>query len=154
MARKLAALVAVAFVVAATAAVAQSGSVATKQRIAIQGDNDKTFVLKPLGAGALKGDSGAADFCCWKSIDVMRDGQKIEIAKDQKLTLVGKRGTLAAVNRLEWIPVGPYGLATGTWRIVSGTGAYAGMAGGGRLVALLLPNKQARWRFEGLVGPK
>ena len=69
------------------------------------------------------------------------------------MTLVGKRGTLVARNRVEWLDVPQgYALFTGTWRVVRGTGDYAGLAGGGRVAGVTLPNGEARWRREGFLG--
>jgi hypothetical protein len=62
----------------------------------------------------------------------MRHGESIDI-NNPRMTLTGKLGTLVARNRIGWIEV-PDGLLvfTGTWKVVRGTGAYAGLAGGGR----------------------
>ena len=70
----------------------------------------------------------------------MRDGQSIDI-NDPLLTLTGKRGTLVARNRVEWIDVPDgYAVFTGTWKVVRGTGDYAGLSGGGRGAGVGLPN--------------
>ena len=80
-----------------------------------------------------------------------RDGQAIEINNPQ-MTLTGKRGTLVARNQIGWIDV-PDGLAvfTGTWKVISGTGDYAGLAGGGRGAGVQLANGTTKAQFEGFL---
>jgi hypothetical protein len=145
------------FVAAATvilAAGASAGPNATKQRIAIQGQG-ATFTLKPLTTGVLKSDAGSASFCCWTGRAVIRDGQKLEVTNGPDMTLLGKRGTLEAHNRMEFLDVsGGYSLFTGTWKVVRGTGDYAGLAGGGRIAGVGLPNGEVKWRREGVLSPK
>lgn len=126
--------VAVAATLASIAAAAPDGA---KQRVAInmkiypQG----TFVLTPLQSGALKRDSGTVSGN-WRSIpgrDVVRDGQKVTIFDGGVWTLTGKRGVLTIRDRNEWVDVGnDDGVAVGTWRVVRGTGEYAGVVGKGR----------------------
>ena len=147
-------------VVVVTAAVmlagaATAGPSAAKQRVAIR-DSTAGFVLTPLTAGRVKADAGSATFCCTTSSYVItRDGQTIEITNGPTVTLVGQRGTLQVRNRMEWLDVsGGYQLFTGTWTVVRGTGTYAGLAGGGRVAGIKFPNGDARWRREGLLGPK
>jgi hypothetical protein len=84
----------------------------------------------------------------------MRHGQAIEINNPQ-MTLTGKQGTLVARNQIGWIDVGD-GLAvfTGTWKVISGTGAYAGFAGGGRGAGVALANGKTKSRFEGFLNSK
>ena len=95
------------------------------------GKSQKTFVFTPLQAGPLKRDSGTID-SNWLSIigrDVMRDGQKVTIYDGGVTTLTGKRGTLTIRDRNEWVDVGyDDGVAIGTWKVVRGTGQYAGIA--------------------------
>jgi hypothetical protein len=84
----------------------------------------------------------------------MRDGQAIDIENPQ-MTLTGKRGTLVVRNRIEWVDL-PDGWAvmTGTWRVINGTGAYAGLSGGGRGAAVLPANGGGKSRFEGFLTAK
>ena len=129
-------------------AVATAGPNAAKQRVAIDmkfclpGKSQKSFVLTPLRGGPLKGDSGTIS-SNWLSIpgrDVMHDGQKVTIYNGAETTLTGKRGTLTIRDRNEWVDVGNDGngdgerdsIAFSTWKVVRGTGQYAGMVGKGR----------------------
>ena len=155
MSRKLTAVAVLAATAVTLAAVATAGSVAAKQRIAIQLVGAKeSFVLTPLTSGAVKPDAGTATFCCWSSRHVMRDGQAIEV-NDPQMTLTGKRGTLVAHNRIEWVDL-PDGWAvfTGTWKVIRGTGDYAGLSGGGRGAGITLPNANGKTRFEGFLSPR
>ena len=136
------------------AAVAAAGPVAAKQRVSIQVKSGVSFVLTPLTPGAIKPDTGTASFCCWTQRSITRDGQAIEI-NDPQMTLTGKRGTLVARNQIGWIDV-PDGLAvfTGTWKVISGTGDYAGLAGGGRGAGVPLANGNTKAQFEGFLSSK
>ena len=136
-------------------AVAAADPVAAKQRVAIRNQGSEGFALSPLTAGALKFDSGTASFCCWSSHYVIRNGQKVEVTTGPELTLVGKRGTIVASNRMEFLEVADgFQLFTGTWKVVRGTGAYAGLTGGGGVAGVALPNGQSKWRREGFLTPK
>ena len=134
-----ASLVALAALLAVTlSSVAAAGPNATKQRVAIDMKiiPESTFVLAPLQAGALKRDSGTVSGT-WKSVpgrNVIRDGQKVTIFDGGVWTLTGKRGTLTIRERNEWVAVesGEDGVAIGTWKVVRGTGQYAGIVGKGR----------------------
>jgi hypothetical protein len=124
--------------------VAAAGPQAAKQRVAINLKiyPQKTFVLTPLRAGPLKGDSGTIS-SNWLSIpgrDVMHDGQKATIYNGAETTLTGKRGTLTIRDRNEWVDLGQDsnrdgesdGIGITTWKVVRGTGQYAGIVGTGR----------------------
>lgn len=118
--------------------VAAAGPAATKQRVAINAKilPGGTFVLTPLQAGALKRDSGTFggnwQGASWRH--VMRDGQRVSIPSPGVWTLTGKRGTLSIRERNAWVAVedGEDAIAIGTWKVVRGTGAYAGITGSGR----------------------
>ena len=140
---KLAVLAVLAAAVTLTS-VAAAGPAAAKQRVAFdvkilpQG----TFVLTPFKAGALKRDAGTFTGD-WRSAswrNVIRDGQKVSIPTPVVWTFTGKRGTLAIRERNEWVDIGndangdssQDGIAIGTWKVVRGTGEYAGITGSGR----------------------
>ena len=156
MNRKLAAVAGLVATAAVVAAVASAGHVAAKQRVAIQlaGGTRDTFVLVPLTAGAIERDTGTATFCCWTQRTIVRDGQSIEVNNPQ-MTLTGKHGTLVAQNRIEWVDL-PDGWAvmTGTWRVIRGTGVYAGLSGGGRGAGVAPTNNKGKSQFEGFLSPK
>jgi hypothetical protein len=124
--------------------VAAAGPEAAKQRVAINMKiyPQKKFVLTPLRAGPLKGDSGTIS-SNWTSIPgraVIRDGQEVMIYNGAVTTLTGKRGTLTIRDRNEWVDLGQDnnrdgesdGIGISTWKVVRGTGQYAGIVGNGR----------------------
>jgi hypothetical protein len=128
------------------ASVAAAGPEAAKQRVVIDMKiyPQKTFVLTPTQAGALKPDSGTIS-SNWLGIPeraVIRDGQRVGIYDGAVTTLTGKRGTLTIRDRNEWVFLGndanrdgeEDGVAFGTWKVVRGTGQYAGIVGKGRNV--------------------
>jgi hypothetical protein len=115
----------------------------------------KTFVLSPLEEGALERDSGTHR-CTDEDArgQVLRDGQEAWPTDCRALTFVGKRGTLVLRSRYTWIEAGgPYNIATGTWKVVRGTGQYASVAGAGRSAQVGTPS-MGRGRYQGLLGSK
>jgi hypothetical protein len=136
-------LVALAAAIILTSAAA-AGSDAAKQRVAINMKlyPQKTFVLTPMQAGALKRDTGTINngLLSIPGHEVMRDGQKVWIYNGGEITLTGKLGTLTIRDRNEWVDVGIDGngdgerdsVAISTWKVVRGTGQYAGIGGKGR----------------------
>ena len=123
--------------VVALTPVATAGPAATKQRVVIDVKiiPKSTFALIPQQPGALARDTGMLSGT-WQSIpgrEVIRDGQEVTIFNGGVWTLTGKRGTLAIRERNEWVSVGnDDGVAMGTWKVVRGTGQYAGIVGKGR----------------------
>jgi hypothetical protein len=138
---------------AAVTAVADAGPVAAKQRVVIQ-HKGAPFVLTPLTSGSIQQDTGTLTACCWSERHVMRDGQAIDI-NDPELTFTGKRGTLVARNVIGFVDVpGGWAVFTGTWRVIRGTGQYAGLAGGGRVAGIAAPSGYTRAQFEGFLVTK
>jgi hypothetical protein len=123
------------FVAAATlAGVATAGGSARPkpQRIAIALDKAPGFVLTPLTAGPIRGDSGTWTACCWTDRSVIRDGQSASI-DDPTLTFKGKRGTFTWHAKVTFVNLdNDYTVATAVWKIARGTGAYAYLQGHGR----------------------
>jgi hypothetical protein len=144
--------------------VAAAGPDAAKQRVAITVTmSSGKAVLEPLQKGTLVRSVGTfAGSRQSQTPDrtVMRDGQAVDIYSGT-WTFKGKRGTLVFRERNEWTDLGhdlnrdgiEDGIAVGTWKVLRGTGPYAGITGGGRSAHL----GQGRvWviRYEGyLVAP-
>ena len=84
----------------------------------------------------------------------MRDGQAIDI-NDPQMTLTGKRGTLVARNQIGWVDL-PDGWAvfTGTWKVIRGTGDYAGLSGGGRGAGVYARQRQHEGAVRRLSQPE
>ena len=150
----IAAVAAFAAIAATLAAVAAAGPHAAKQRVEIQVKDGAPVVLTPLTSGAIKPDAGTATFCCWTQRSIMRDGQAIDINNPQ-WTLTLKHGTLVGRNQIGFVDI-PDGLAvfTGTWKVIRGTGVYAGLSGGGRLAGLQFANGTAKAQFQGFLNSK
>ena len=137
---------------------ASAGADATKQRVQIDMKihPKKTFALATLQSGALKRDSGT--HTCPGDPDelgvVQRDGQEIFRWECRAWTFSGKRGTLVLSSQFTWIEAGgPYNIATGSWKVVRGTGQYAGITGGGRSAQVGAPSGWLA-RYQGfLISP-
>jgi hypothetical protein len=120
---------------------AAAGESEPKQRIAINASViGEAFALVPLQPGTVKRDSGrmSGDWRSAPGRDIVRNGQTVGIYTNT-WTLGGKRGTLTIRERTQWVSAGADGngdgeedyVAIGTWKVVRGTGAYAGLTGGG-----------------------
>jgi hypothetical protein len=158
---KLAMLAILAAVAVTLASVAAAGPDAAKQRVALTVTilPSSKGVLTPLKDGALKRDSGTFSGTIGQTPDrtVVREGQTVEIYHNV-WTFTGKGGSLMFRERTEAVELGQDldhnsfqdGIAIGTWKVVRGTGDYAGIAGGGRSVHFYQGN---RWvaRYEGFL---
>ena len=92
-------------------------------------------VLTPLQKGALVRNAGTFGGSWSQTPDrtVMRDGQTIGIYTGV-WTFAGKQGTIVFRERNEWVDLGQDlnrdayvgDIAIGTWKVVRGTGTYAG----------------------------
>jgi hypothetical protein len=122
-------------VVAATvsAGIATAGAHKKQQRVAIVLDDaSSTFALTPITTGPVKSDSGTYSACCWTRKFRTRDGQSVEI-DDPTLTFTGQSGTFSWHAILRFVDLNNnYTVATSTWKITRGTGAYAHLEGHGR----------------------
>lgn len=161
MSAKLAVLAVLVSAVTLTS-VAAAGPDAAKQRVAItvpDGPGGKG-VFAPLKDGPLERDSGLfgpPPRSLTPDRTVVRDGQKVEIHSGV-WTFTGKRGTLVFRERNEWVDLGhdsngdgwEDSIAIGTWKVVRGTGGYAGVTGGGRSAHMGLGRP---WviRYEGVL---
>jgi len=116
-------------------------------------------VLEPLQEGTLVRNAGAFGGN-WSPIPdrtVMRDGQEVDIHTGT-WTFTGKRGALVFRELTGWADLGQDlnrdayvdDIAIGTWKVVRGTGTYAGITGGGRSAHLGLGRKWVA-RYEGFL---
>jgi len=153
------------FVVLAVAvmltSVAAAGPEAAKQRVAIDMQGGQSFVLYPLRAGSLKRDAGPSTADPQSGRSFVRQGQQVSIY-NIAYTLRGKQGNLTIQERNEWVDVSQKnasgfdyrpGVAIGTWKVVSGTGAYAKAVGGGRSAHAGM-GKQWFIRLSGYLTPR
>ncbi len=138
-----------------TSVVGAAGN-ATKQRIAIVervslAGGKSTFELIPLSPGPLKHDSGTVEPNGDFSGYITREGLRIQVGSGSD-ELTGKRGSFRLTGALEHVPIaGGYYVDTGRWSMSAGTGVYAGLVGGGRFVAIVLPSSRVLSRQEGFV---
>ena len=148
----------VAAIAGATLVAVPTGSAApAKQRVAIEislnlSTGKGTFKVIPLTPGPLKRDSGTfvggGDF---KPAVIRKNGQRMTliIGEDNH---VGKNGTFRLTQRVESVDAGRGWTAdTGTWSFAKGTGAYAGVTGGGGFAAAGPPTGILVAREEGYV---
>lgn len=122
------------------AAPASGGIDAKKQRIAIEvklplNAPKGTFVLDTLTPGSLEIDTGSTAFTSGPrpvfSGRIVK-GQRVDRFRGAT-TLTSSLGTLALRLQVDFVSAGGgYQVGSGTWSVVSGTGEYAGLSGGGR----------------------
>ena len=135
MSRKLIAAAAIAVAATALAGLAHAGRGATHQQIALSYANaDASKVtLTPITPGSIAADTGSTTWCCFTEKTIRQDGQQLDV-NTPLATFVGKHGTLVWRERITWVDLtNGYSIATGTWRIVRGTGAYQHASGQGHL---------------------
>jgi hypothetical protein len=155
-------LAVVAVVSAGRASASSDSPVASKQRVAVQvklplAARTATFVLDALTPGPLAPDSGSTIFTSGPtpvfSGRIIR-GQRVDRFRGTS-TLTGKHGTLVISQQVDFVSAGNrYMVGAGTWSIVRGTGAYAGLKGGGRSALVSPPAPPGRFGFaqhEGFV---
>lgn len=140
------------------ASVAAGGANVARQRVAITTQAARTTsvsqaLLTPLQVGTIKLDSGTliGDSSTTREV-VVRGGQSVEIYAGVS-TFQGKRGRIVMRFRQEYVEAGNgYHPATGTWKVVRGTGVYKGITGGGRLGHVWLEwNDHWSSRLEGFL---
>lgn len=152
MRKALTAVVVLGAAAAVLVAVASARPTSAKQRVSIA-NTGNSFVLRPTSAGPVKSDKGALDACCWTTRHVVLAGERLDV-NDPHLTLTGRNGTLKLRNRIVWVDV-PGGLSIfiGTWKVVGGTGAYAGLSGHGRVEGVATIGGQDKARLFGFLMP-
>ena len=141
----------IAVVVAATVvAVAAGGSTTAKLRVTFDGTSSGPqgkFKLFP--AGALRGDSGTVI-----SGQLPTPGRMILKGQDVQTftntdTYKGAHGDLTVSVSAQQVAAPPYNIYTGTWKLISGTGAYEGYKGGGPFAAVEAPTGKVSFREQG-----
>jgi hypothetical protein len=148
-------------VVAVTTVTAAAGGQTAKQQVALELTfyPGQTFLVLPK-TGGLKPDSGRiAKIPESAGRKVVRDGQELTIF-NPTWTLTGKKGTLTIREHNEWVFLGSDGnkdriddaVAVGTWKVVRGTGQYAGVSGGGRSAHAGL-GRNWNARYDGFLAP-
>ena len=151
---KLTVATALGVVAAVVSGSATAGHTASAERVAITSPhgNSALFILTPLAPGPIARDVGTATSCCWTQRWIQRDGQSVEINNPLR-TFTGKHGTFTWRAQIGWVDLdGGYSVATGTWKIIRGTGAYAHLEGHGRIAIIDGPNDQGvANRSEGFV---
>jgi hypothetical protein len=158
MTAKLTVIAALAVIVATLTAIAAAGSVGARQRVQIQvkdsGSGDR-FVLTVLGVRSHQSRLRHRELLLLDHD--LHHAQRAEDPGQQpwEMTLTGKRGTLVARNRIEWfdLPDG-WAVSTGTWRVIRGTGDYAGLSGGGVGAGVSAANGSGRSQFEGFLSAR
>ena len=155
--RWISALVAAGFAVAASISLATAAT-GTKQRVAIiervsLTGGKSTFELIPLSPGPLVHDIGTVEPGGDFSGFITRNGLRIQLGSGSD-NLTGSKGTVRLTAQIEHVPiVGGYYVDSGTWNLSAGTGAYAGLSGGGRFEAVVLPSGRILARNEGFTRP-
>jgi hypothetical protein len=133
MYKKLITAAVIAVVAAAVAGLASAGGAATHQEIAFSYANNSKMTLTPVTSGSILADRGSTSWCCWSQKTVQRDGEQLDV-NNPLATFVGKRGSLTWREQITWVDLtNGYSVATGTWKIVHGSGAYQHLAGHGHL---------------------
>lgn len=127
-----------------------------RQRVAIEvkvplNARTGTFVLDALTPGQLKSDIGPITITSGPTPVFggrIIGGQSVDRFRGTD-TLSGKRGTLVIRLQVGFVSAGNgYQVGTGTWSVVSGTGAYARLAGGGRSAFVRPPVPPGRFGFS------
>ena len=125
-------------------------SAAPKQRVEITAGgpwgptSPGRWVLTPVGSGKLEPDSGTETSVVRNERHVVRHGQEVKILT-WVATAEGKHGSFLLRERIEHLGAGNgFGIGTGTWTLVRGTGAYKDATGGGR-VSQAESERSRRW---------
>src|SRR5262245_57212477 len=132
--------IAAALTVAAPLSAAQVGTwsaskAGTRQRVMLVqkhrfGDREGQFELVVLSLGPIRSDTGSFTLAAELRPSIVRQGQGLSVYVVIE-TLTGAQGTFDVRWRVEFAGAGEGNtVGTGTWRILRGTGAYAGVTGG------------------------
>jgi hypothetical protein len=155
MYKKLIATASIAVAATALAGLATAGGAATQQGIAFTyAGNAAKMRLTPLTPGPVLADRGSTSWCCWAQTVVQQDGEQLDI-NNPLATFVSKRGSLTWREWITWHDLtNGYSIATGTWKIVRGTGAYEHLAGHGHVALITGGNKTLTFRAVGLIASR
>lgn len=147
----LAATIGTALLPGATAFAASGEATAQRQRVSINmvlnnATDTGTFTVSPFPFESGTVSMGGAAFG-----EEYRYGMTV-MNVVRRPTLVGEDGTLRLVQRYDESKMqNGVRVQLGTWRIATGTGAYAGAKGGGRYVGVSMLNGRTFVRQEGWV---
>ena len=138
MYKKLIAAATIVVAASALAGLATAGGATTHQEVAFSyaNNNPSRMTLTPLTSGSILADHGSTSWCCWTQKTVRQGSEQLDV--DNPLaTFVGRHGSVTWRERVTWLdPTNGYSVATGTWRIVHGTGAYEHLVGHGHLALI------------------
>jgi ABC-type transport system substrate-binding protein len=155
--RKLITAAAIAAAATAMSGLATAGGTATRQEIALTyaNGNAAKMTLTPLTSGSVVADHGSTSWCCWTQKTVQQDGEQLDV-NNPLATFVGTRGSLTWREQVTWHDLtNGYSVATGTWRIVRGSGAYQHLTGQGHVVFISgSGDKVLTYRAIGLIVPR
>jgi hypothetical protein len=154
MHKKLIAAAVIAVSAAALTGLATAGGATTHQQVAFSyaNSNPAKTTLTPLSSGSVLVDHGSTSWCCWTQKTVTQDGEQLDV-NNPLATFTGARGSITWRERITWVDLtNGYSIATGTWRIVRGTGAYTHLVGNGHLALINgIGDKTVTYRAVGLV---
>ena len=113
-----------------------------------------TFKLTALQAGPVRTDSGSVTSVDRGETKGVRDGQAFAHYPRTTATFAGKKGTLVLREDQYIVSAGTgVDVDTGTWIVVSGKRAYAGMTGKGRQASVFSLKATSPYpiRYEGVL---
>jgi len=104
---------------------------------------------KTLGSSAMTLPGGSIEMSVLELLALVAACHEID---NPLVTFEGKHGTFVWREQIEWIDLEKgYAIGTGTWKILRGTGAYAHLAGHGRVAIVDRNHHGVADRAEGLV---
>ena len=114
--------------------------------------NASKMTLTPLTSGSIVADRGSTSWCCWSQKTIQQDGEQLDV-NNPLATFHSKRGSLTWREQITWVNLTDgYSIATGTWRIVRGSGAYQHLTGHGHVAFISTAGtKILSYRAVGLV---
>jgi hypothetical protein len=132
-----------------------AGTSAKKQHVTIDQEerpdlHKGTWEMLVWTPGVIKDDGGSYTWSVSNRKRGTKDGQEFERVISI-VTFTGKNGAFKVREDDTLVSSGRGRVATGTWRMLSGTEAYEGVKGGGRLAAALGLVKPDPWRYEGFL---